>query len=161
MLVVLPNKEIPKMWDVFKDVLCSSIPQTPDMLPNWLTDSLYLALTGRIQLWLGYDPKMGKDYFYCAFVTKIVADELTGQMAMLIYAMKVFARSTRQTRNEDLQTIQKVCAAKGIRRITAFCLSQGSVNALKKAFPNLELAYFCSIPVIDPNFEVKSNGGEK
>lgn len=149
------------MWDLFKDVLRSSIPRTPDMLPNWLTDSLYLALVGRIQLWLCYDPSAGKDQFYCAFVTKIVTDELTGQSAMLIYALKVYTKASRQVRNEDLKTLEKVCQAKGIRRITAFCLKASTMNSLKKAFPQLEVSYFCSIPVNTSNFGSNSVGGEK
>lgn len=149
MLVVLKNKEIAEKWDLFKDVLRSSIPRTPDMLPNWLTDCLFSALSGSIQLWLCYDQRLGEDKFYCAFVTKILTDELTGQTAMLVYALKVFSKATHETRIEDMKTLAKICRVKKIKRITAFCLSKVSLNALKKAFPDLEMSYYCSIPVGD------------
>ena len=147
MLVVLKNREIAEKWELFKDVLRSSIPKTPDLVPDWLTNCLFSAMCGSLQFWLGYDERLGEDRFYCAFVTKIVADELTGQKAMLIYAMKVFNKATHETRIEDLRTLGRICKVKGIKRITAFCLSKVSYNALKKAFPNLEMTYYCSIPI--------------
>lgn len=147
MLVVLPNKEVSKRWDIFKDVLRSSIPRTKDVLPTWLTDSLYLALCGRIQCWLAWDPQDGEDEFYAAFITKKVADELTGQSALLIYALKVYKKARREVRLEDLQTLQRVARSYGIQRITAYCLSRLSVNALKKAFPQLEEISFVTIPI--------------
>lgn len=147
MLVVLPSKEVSERWAIFKECLRNSIPRTKDMLPNWLSDSLFLALTGRIQCWLAYDPADKEDEFYAAMVTKKVSDELTGQSALLIYAAQVFKRARKEVRLEDLQTLRRIAKSYEIQRITAYCLSPVTANLLQKAFPELERITFVSIPI--------------
>lgn len=147
MLVVLPNKEVAEHWDVFKEVLRTCVPITQDMLPNWLTECLFLAMCGRIQCWLAFDPLMKKDEFYAAFITKKVTDELTGQSALLVYAIQVFAKASRETRIKDMQTLGDIALSMGVRRITAYCLSPVIANALRKAFPEIEETTFLAVPL--------------
>lgn len=149
MLVVLQNKEIRDRWDLFKDVLRSSVPITKDMLPNWLIECLYLALTGRIQCWVAFDPQDKKDEFYTAFITKKVVDEITGQNALLVYAIKVFKRVRKEVRVEDMKTFGRIASSYGAKRITAFCPFKTVENSLRKAFPHVNITPFISVPIED------------
>lgn len=147
MLVVLQNKQIADRWPLFREVLQSCIPPTKDMNPNWLSTCLWQALTGRIQLWLNYSGEKEDDDFYAAFVTKKMYDELTGQSALLVYAIKVFKMVSKEVRIGDMQTLAKIAKTEGFQRVTAFCSSQVVLNAMKKAFPNLEISYYVSVPI--------------
>lgn len=130
MLVVLPNKEISNYWPVFKDVIRECIPITKDMLPDYMTNMLESAMTGRIQLWLGSEPR--KDVFYMAMITKKTVDDLTGQRALLIYALKVFHLTDQQVRKDDWKAFRKAARTFGVQRITAYCGSQAVANAFLK-----------------------------
>lgn len=129
MLVVLPNKDIPKYWPMFKDVIRECIPITKDMLPDYMTNMLESALTGHLQLWLGFE----EDNFYLAVITKKIIDDLTGQRSLLVYALKVFGRVSKDTRKEDWITFRKIARTLGVQRIAAYCGSQVAANAFIRA----------------------------
>lgn len=149
MLTPLPNKQIAEQWDLFKDVLRSSVPMTRDMLPSWLTDCLYLALCGRIQCWVAIDERAPtreeRDRAYAAFITKPVVDEMTGQQALLIYAFKVYHLANKATRKQDVYALGKWAKAQGYQRLTAYCHSKVVANLLKKAFPEAQEVTFASV----------------
>lgn len=149
MLIPLLSKQIAEQWDLFKDVLRSSVPITRDMLPSWLTDCLYVALCGRIQCWIAVDEradtKSERDRAYAAFITKPVVDELTGQQALLIYAFKVYHMANKVTRREDVATLGRWAKEQGFQRLTAYCHSRVVVNILRKAFPELVETAFVSV----------------
>lgn len=130
MLVVLPNKEISNYWPLFKDVIRECIPVTKDMLPDFMTNMLESAMTGRIQLWLGSEPR--KDNFYLAMITKKAVDDLTGQRALLIYALKILHMTSQEVRKDDWRTFRKMARTFGVQRITAYCGSQAVANAFLK-----------------------------
>lgn len=149
MLVVLKNKEIAERWDIFKEVL-RSVPRTPDMLPNWLTNCLYMALNGELQCWLAIDQRKPKnDEFYAAFITQKTVDGITGQKALLVYAFMVFGEADKRTRIEDVRTLGRAARADGIQRLVAFCPNPISANILKKAFPNSEAIPYVTVPLGD------------
>lgn len=149
MLILLPSKQIAEQWDLFKDVLRSSVPITKDMLPGWLTDSLYLALCGRIHCWLTIDERAerveDRDKAYSAFITKPVVDEISGQQALLIYAFKVYHRAKKETRREDILRLGAWARAQGYRRLTAYCLSEVVANLMLKAFPSASRVSFMAV----------------
>lgn len=128
MLVVLPNKEVVNYWPLFKDVIRECIPITKDMLPDYMTNMLQSAMTGQIQCWLASEG----DKFYLAAITKKAVDDLTGQRALLIYALKVFAPSSRETREADWKAFRKIAKSFGVQRISAYCGSQAVANAFIK-----------------------------
>lgn len=129
MLVVLPNKEIANHWPLFKDVIRECIPITKDMLPDYMTNMLESAMTGRIQLWLASEG----DDFYCALITKKAVDDLTGQRALLIYALKVFRMVPHEARQRDWAAFRKTARTFGVQRISAYCGSQAVANAFVNA----------------------------
>lgn len=149
MLVALTNDKVVERWPLFREVLRNSVPVSKDMLPDWTTNCLYEALCGRIQLWLCFDPssEAGKrDEFYCALVTKRLTDELSGQGALLIYALQVFNKASRECRHKDLQVLAANAKKMGLGRITSFC-NQKVFNAIKKAFPEARATIYAEIPV--------------
>lgn len=129
MLVVLPSKDIPQHWPMFKDVIRECIPVTKDMLPDYMTNMLESALTGRIQLWLGFED----DTFYTAAITKKAIDDLTGQRSLLVYACKVFHKVSQATRQADWTAFRKIARSLGVQRIAAYCGSQVVANAFIRA----------------------------
>lgn len=147
MLVQLPVKQISERWEVFREVLEECIPVTLDRKPDWLTSCLMLAMLGHIQCWFCYEPLDPSDEFYAALITKKIYDDLSGQQALLVYALKVFKPAKKQTRIEDLQTLARCASAMGIRRITAFCSHPIVLNALKKAFPHLSAETYVTVPI--------------
>lgn len=153
MLTLLPNKQIAEQWDLFKDVLRSSVPITKDMLPTWLTDCLFLALCGRIQCWITIDEHADtqeeRDRAYSAFITKPVVDEISGQRALLIYAFKVYHKAKKETRIDDIQTLARWASAQGFKRMTAYCHSRVVANLMKKAYPQAQETIFTTVPLED------------
>lgn len=145
MLVVLQSKQIAERWEAFKETLRESVPITRDMLPTWLKDCLYHALTGHLQCWFAFSEEPGEDRFYAAFVTKAVIDELTGQRALLIYAFKVFGPVKREVREKDFATFLKIAKTMGCQRVTAFCGSQVVFNSIKRVFPKVQQTIFASM----------------
>lgn len=128
MLVVLPNKEISNHWPLFKDVIRECIPVTKDMLPDYMTNMLHSAMTGRIQCWLGFEG----DNFYLAAITKKAIDDLTGQRSLLVYALKIFGEASRQVRIDDWRTFRKQARGFGVQRISAYCGSMAVAKAFIK-----------------------------
>lgn len=129
MLAVLPNKEISNHWPLFKDVIRECIPITKDMLPDYMTNMLQSALTGRIQCWLGFEG----DEFYMAAITKKMIDDLTGQRTLLVYALKIFKKASRQVRQDDWKTFRRIARTFGVQRIAAYCGSQAVAQAFIKS----------------------------
>lgn len=130
MLVALDNKAISERWDVFKDVIRTCIPTTPDMLPDRMQRMLHAALTGRIQCWFLYEKG---DDFYGAMITKKGVDDLSGQSTLLIYALKVFGTASRETRREDFKALGRVAREMGCSHFSAYCGSAAVANAVIKA----------------------------
>lgn len=145
MLVVLPSKQIAERWEVFKQTLRESVPVTRDMLPSWLKDCLFHALTGHLQCWLAFSERPGEDRFYAAFVTKAVVDELTGQQALLVYAFKVFEAVSREVRSRDFDNFLRIAKEMGCQRVTAFCGNEIVFNSLRKVFPKVQKTIFASL----------------
>lgn len=150
MLVPLLNKDIPEYWPIFEDVLREAIPYTDDMRPLWLKECLYQAMVGGIQLWICLDPKDETGDMYAAFVTKQIMDDITGQACLLVYALKVFKRATRECRIEDMRKLGEIAKSAGMKRLSAYCLHPAIGASLKKAFPNnVEVIQYCIADLSD------------
>lgn len=130
MLVALDNKAIAERWEIFKDVIQTCIPTTPETLPDRLQRMLQAALTGRIQCWLLYEQG---DEFYGAVITKKSVDDLTGQATILIYALKIYKQASRETRIKDFEAFRRIVHSFGCSYFSAFCGSAAVANAVIKA----------------------------
>lgn len=147
MLVALDNKTIAERWDVFKDVIQTCIPTTPEMLPDRMQRMLQAALSGHIQCWFLYDKG---DHFYGAGITKKSVDDLTGQATMLIYALKFFEQVSREARLRDFAAFRKVVKSFGCTHFSAYCGSGAVANAVIKSNGGLgEIINYVLVPVGD------------
>lgn len=159
MLVPLPVNKIAEKWDIFKEVIRESVPTCKGMLPDRMSRTLYAAMTGRLQCWLLYEED-GSDEFYGAMVTRVAIDELTGQKAMLIYALASFKQASRKAREEDFKAFRRFAAAKGCTNLAAYCSSKLVATTTIKANKGRgQLIYYILIPTDDePGGDQKAEG---
>lgn len=123
MLVGLPSKKIAETWDIFKEIIRSSVPTSPEVLPDRMQRLLYAALTGRIQCWLLFEED-GSDEFYGGLVTRVSVDDLSGQKSLLIYALATFKHAPREVREKDFATLRSIAKGWGCPTISAYCESR-------------------------------------
>lgn len=124
MLVALQNEQVPKYWDIFKEVIRKSIPTDASQLPDRLNKMLYASLTGRLQLWFMYDDATSEDDFYGALITKKQEDDLTGQKALLVYAFYNWRQASRATRDADALALLRIAKGYGCAYVTGYCASR-------------------------------------
>lgn len=124
MLVALQNKQISKYWDVFKEVIRKSLPIDEQILPEFLTNALHAAMTGRIQCWFLYDDATEEDEFYGAMITRKSVDDLTGQSSLLVYAFYNWKQAKRVTRDADALATLRVAKEMGCAYVTGYCASR-------------------------------------
>lgn len=139
MLVVLPSKQVSEHWDMYKELIRLCIPTTRDMLPDFMTNMLYSAMTGRIQCWMGFDE--GND-LYLSMITKKAIDDLTGQRSLLIYALTTYKQPTREIRRADFAAFKKIAASMGCPRFSSYTGSKAVANSVLKAVDNAEVLYY-------------------
>ena len=132
MLVGLPSKDIAKHWEVFRETLRRSIPTSPSALPDRTQRWLFAALTGRIQCWLCFDPDDKDDEFYCAVVTRVSIDDLTGEKSLLVYALGVFKKVPRKVREDDWVTLKRIAKEWGCPYISCYVYSDLVYNSVVK-----------------------------
>lgn len=132
MLVGLPSKEIAKHWEVFRETLRRSIPTSDKVLPDRAQRWLIAALTGRLQCWLCFDPKDEKDEFYCAVVTRMSIDDMTGEKSLLVYAIGVFKKASREVREADWETLKKIANEWGCSYLSGYVYNELVYNNIAK-----------------------------
>lgn len=143
MLVVLPSKQVSEHWDMYKELIRLCIPITKDMIPDFMTNMLYSAMTGRIQCWMGFDE--GND-LYLSMITKKVVDDLTGQKSLLVYALATYKQPSRELRMADFETFRKIAKSMGCPRFSAYTGSQAVAQSMLKATKGGELVYYVLVP---------------
>lgn len=143
MLVLLPNKQISERWELFQETLRESTVRTPDLRPDWLTEALYAALSGRIKCWVAIDG----DNIYATMITKEAVDEITGQRALVIYAIKAWRKPNREVRTGDFGVLRDYARGAGYSRLTAYCVSRAVSNALVRAFPDIQITNYAILEV--------------
>lgn len=147
MLVPLSNKEISERWDVFKEMLRVCVPTTQAMVQDRMQQALFMALTGRIQCWFGYE---SGDDFYGAAITRIMSDPLTGEKTLLVYALQVFHQVRRETREADWKAFRQVARNMGCSYITAFTGSRNVALGMVKANKGKgEIVSYVRVPLED------------
>lgn len=132
MLVGLPTKEIGERWDFFKELIRTAVPTAPDMLPDRMQQMLFAAMTGRIQCWLMFEEE-DSDECYGGMITRLAVDELSGQKALLIYAMGAFKSASRSVREADFNALKKIAKEWGCTHLSAFCPSKLVAQSAIKA----------------------------
>jgi len=143
MLVGLQNKQVSEYWDIFKEVIRQSMPTTPEMLPDRMQRMLFAAMTGRIQCWLCTDRE---NAFYCGLITRQTVDDLTGEMSLLIYALAVFKKVSREVRDEDFRALLRCAKEWKCRYVSAYVQSEAVVNALRKIASGGEVIHYVLLP---------------
>ena len=128
---LLPN-QVSAYWDSLKHGIEQSCPADTVLTPDGLNKYLIALMSGTLQAWMCTDKVNDKFDYFGNLITKIQADDITGEKVLLLVSLYMFQSAEDRLWLDAYMSLEDYARANSCKKIVAYTTNPAVINRGKQ-----------------------------
>jgi len=142
MVVKLIPDQIAELWDIIKYALEQAPPLMVDTADQrWLNKILEAAMSGQIDIWIGYTKTDEGNRFEAVGITSFEIDKFVKQKSLLIYYVYTFRDTQLDIWKEALLTVTKYAKSRRCTKVISYSDNEKIISLAKATNGNVDVRF--------------------